>query len=128
MIKKHVLLLNWLVRAENYLSWQSFTACLRNDFGESIYVLGVCVTLTATIFHRHLKIAAVLNGFALWLAGNFHRRIFISHRLKMTVEFSIDILSYNRAYSCEFAVFGIETFIFGNLTKPLSILHFLMLP
>ena len=96
MIKKHVLLLNWLVRAENYLSWQSFTACLRNDFGESIYVLGVCVTLTATIFHRHLKIAAVLNGFALWLAGNFHRRIFISHRLKMTVEFSIDILSYNR--------------------------------
>ena len=48
------------------------------------------------IFHRHLKIAAVLNGFALWLAGNFHRRIFISHRLKMTVEVSIDILSYNR--------------------------------
>ena len=32
-----------------------------------------------------------------------------------------------QSYTCEFAVFGIETFIFGNLTKPLSILHFLTL-
>ena len=100
MIKKHVLFLNWLVRVENYLSWSSFTACLRNDFGESVYVFSVCVTLTVKFSVVTLKkIAAILNGFAFCIMiskRNFHCRIFISHSLKMTVEFSIDMLSYNR--------------------------------
>ena len=51
------------------------------------------------IFHRHLKIVAYwMVLLFVWLAkddGNFHPRIF-SHCLKMTVEFSTVILSYNR--------------------------------
>ena len=51
------------------------------------------------IFHRHWKIVAYwMVLLFVWLAKddeNFHPRIF-SHRLKLTVEFSTVILSYNR--------------------------------
>ena len=47
-----------------------------------------------------------------------------SYPLKMTVEFSIDILSYNRTR--EYLQY-LELKPSGNLTKPLSILHFLTL-
>ena len=51
------------------------------------------------IFHRHWKIVAYwMVLLFVWLVKddeNFHPRIF-SHRLKLTVEFSTVILSYNR--------------------------------
>ena len=101
-----------------------FTACLKNDFGESIYVFSV--NTDGKIFHRHLKIVAywmvLLFVWSVKDDGNFHPRIF-SHRLKMTVEFSTVILRL-QSYTW---VFGNLEFIFGNLTKPPSILHFLIL-
>ena len=73
------------------------------------------------IFHRHWKIVAYwMVLLFVWLAkddGNFHPRIF-SHRLKFHRHFELQSYTW---------VFGNFEFIFGNLTKPLSILHFLIL-
>ena len=63
------------------------TACLKNDFGESIYVFSVCVTLTAK-FSIPIENCRVLNGLIFCMISK--------GRLKKTVEFSTVILSYNR--------------------------------
>ena len=72
------------------------------------------------IFHRHWKIVAYwMILLFVWLAkddGNFHPRIF-SHRLKFHRHFELQSYTW---------VFGNFEFIFGNLTKPFSILHFLI--
>ena len=73
------------------------------------------------IFHRHWKIVAYwMVLLFVWLAkddGNFHPRIF-SHRLKFHRHFELQSYTW---------VFGNFEFIFGNLTKPLSVLYFLIL-
>ena len=89
---------------------------------ESVFTFSAFVSHWRQNFPSPLKDCRVLNGLQLfvWLAkddGNFHPRIF-SHRLKFDRHFELQSYTW---------VFGNFEFIFGNLTKPLSILHFLIL-
>ena len=102
------------------------TACLKNDFEECIYVFSVCVTLTAKFSIAIERLSRTEWSSALCMISK-GRWKFPSSHFQPSPENDGRIFHRHFELQSYTWVFENLEFIFGNLTKPLSILHFLIL-
>ena len=103
-----------------------FTACLNWMILESVFTFSAFVSHWRQNFPSPLKDCRVLNGLALCMISK-GRWKFPSSHFQPSPEIDGGIFHRHFELQSYTWVFGNLEFIFGNLTKPLSILHFLIL-